>query len=144
MKKSILITIFALIIALSVTGCGENDSNNMMSDIRDGMQSAEDKVESGIDKAEDKMDNSFNNAEDKLQNGMDSMDAKISRDEAKKIALDHAKVKDADIKNYHISLDNDNGVLEYDIEFDHQGYEYDYEIDAKTGEIREHNKDKED
>lgn len=133
MKRNIFITIFALIIALSFTGCGGNDSNNMMSDIRDGMQSAEDKVESGIDKAEDK-----------LQNGMDSMDAKISRDEAKKIALDHAKVKDADIKNYHISLDKDNGVLEYDIEFDHQGYEYDYEIDAKTGEIREHNKDKED
>ena len=144
MKKSILITIFALIIALSLTGCGGNDSNNMMSDIRDGMQSAEDKVESGIDKAEDKIDNGVNNAEGKLQNGMDSMDAKISRDEAKRIALDHAKVKDADIKNYHIDLNKDNGVLEYDIEFDHGGTEYDYEIDADTGEIRSHSKDIED
>ncbi len=135
MKISVLTTIFALIIALSLTGCGENNNNsdNMMSDIRNGMQSAEDKVESGIDKAE-------NNVE----NGMDSMDAKISRDEAKRIALDHAKVKDADIKNYHIDLDKDNGVLEYDIEFDHSGTEYDYEIDATTGEIREHTKDKED
>ena len=144
MKRNIFITIFALIIALSFAGCGGNDSNNMMSDIRDGMQSAEDKVESGIDKAEDKMDNSFNNAEDKLQNGMDSMDAKISRDEAKRIALDHAKVTDTDIKNYHIDLDKDNGVLEYDIEFDHSGTEYDYEIDANTGEIREHSTDKAD
>lgn len=138
MKRKILISIFALTFILSLAGCGENgtgntNSDNMMSDIKNGMQSAEDKVENGI-----------NSAEDKLQNGMDSMDAKISRDEAKRIALDHAKVTDTDIKNYHIDLDKDNGVLEYDIEFDHSGTEYDYEIDANTGEIREHSTDKAD
>ena len=142
MKRNIFITIFALILALSLTACGENNnsSDNMMSDIRGGMQSAEDKVESGINKAEDKIDNGVNNAEGAL----DSTQTKISRDKAKQIALDHANLKEADIKNYHIELDKDNGVLEYDIEFDHQGTEYDYEIDANTGEIREHTKDKED
>lgn len=138
MKRKILISIFALSLIFSLAACGENgtdntNSDNMMSEIKNGVNSAEDKVESGID-----------SAEDKLESGMDSMDTKISRDEAKRIALDHAKVKEEDIKNYHIDLDKDNGVLEYDIEFDHGGTEYDYEIDANTGEIREHSTDKAD
>lgn len=135
--KNIFISFFALILLFSLTGCGGNKTNdgsdNMMSDIQNGMHSAEDKVESGVDKAEDKMDGM-----------MDSMKAKISREEVKKIALDHAKLKEEDIKNYHIELNKDDGVLEYDIEFDHQGTEYDYEINADTGEIREHSKNKED
>lgn len=136
MKKNIFITIFALILALSLAGCGEdnNNSDNMMSDIQSGTNKAEDKVESGIDKAEDKIDDSMNN----------ESDAKINREKAKQIALDHAKLKEEDIKNYHIELNKDDGVLEYDIEFDHQGTEYDYEINADTGEIREHSKDRED
>lgn len=141
MKRNIFITIFTLIFAFSLAGCGENKgSDNMMSDIRNGMQSAEDKVESGIDKAEDKIDNGINNAEDAL----DGTGAKISRDKAKQIALEHAKLKESDVKNYHIELDKDNGHLEYDIEFNYNGAEYDYEIDADTGEIRSHSKDIED
>ena len=135
MKSKIFISIFALTLILSLTGCGENtngnNSDNMMSDIQSGMQSAGDKVESGMD-----------NAGQKLENGMDSMDAKISRDKAKQIALEDAKVKESDIKNYSINLDTDDGVQEYDIEFDVGGTEYDYEIDANTGDIRERNQDK--
>lgn len=127
MKRKIFISIFALTLIFSLAACGENgtgntNSDNMMSDIKNGVNSAEDKIESSID----------------------STEAKISRDEAKKIALDHANVKEDDIKNYHIDLDKDNGVLEYDIEFDHNGTEYDYEIDANTGDIREHSTDKAD
>ena len=130
MKRNIFITILTLIFAFSLAGCGGNKgSDNMMSDIRNGMQSAEDKVESGIDKAED---------------ALDGTEAKISRDKAKHIALEHAKLKESDIKNYHIELDKDNGHLEYDIEFNYNGAEYDYEIDADTGEIRSHSKDIED
>lgn len=130
MKRNVFITIFTLIFAFSLAGCGGNNgSDNMMSDIRNGMQSAEDKTESGINKAEETLDGT---------------EAKISRDKAKQIALDHAKLKESDIKNYHIELDKDNSVLEYDIEFDYNGTEYDYEIDANTGEIREHSKDKDD
>lgn len=136
MKKNIFITVFVLIFALSLTGCGENKTNNnnsdnMMSDVQNGMHSAEDKVESGINKAEDK-----------TEGALDGAETKISRDKAKQIALEHAKLKEEDIKNYHIDLDKDNGVLEYDIEFDHNGTEYDYEIDANTGDIREHSTDK--
>ena len=130
MKRNIFITILTLIFAFSLAGCGGNKgSDNMMSDIRNGMQSAKDKVESGIDKAED---------------ALDGTEAKISRDKAKQIALEHAKFKESDIKNYHIELDKDNGHLEYDIEFNYNGAEYDYEIDAKTGEIRSNSKDIED
>ena len=131
MKTKLLISMFALTLVFSLAGCGNkntggtgsNSSDNIVSDIQSGVDSVEDNMESGLTSA---------------------TDAKISRDQAKKIALDDAKLKEADISNYRIELDTDNGVLEYDIEFDHNGTEYDYEIDANTGDIRERSQDKAD
>lgn len=131
MKTKLLISMFALTLVFSLAGCGNNNtggtdsnnSDNIVSDIQSGVDSVEDNMESGLTSA---------------------TDTKISRDQAKKIALDDAKLKEADISNYRIELDTDNGVLEYDIEFDHNGTEYDYEIDANTGDIRERSQDKAD
>lgn len=65
----------------------------------------------------------------------DEKNAKISKEKAKEIALKHAGVKEADISDYEIDLDTENGVLVYDISFDHDGKEYDYDVNATTGEI---------
>lgn len=59
----------------------------------------------------------------------------ISRDDAKKIALDNAKVKESEIRDLDIELDKDNGTVHYDVDFEVGGKDYDYEIDAKTGKI---------
>lgn len=59
----------------------------------------------------------------------------ISRDEAKSIALNHAEVKEADIRDLDIELDKDAGTLHYDVDFEVGGKDYDYEIDAVTGKI---------
>lgn len=42
-----------------------------------------------------------------------------------------------------IELDDD-GKLHYDVEIDHEGYEYDFEFDAYTGEVLEQKREKED
>ena len=55
--------------------------------------------------------------------------------EAKQIALANAGVNEANITAYRIELDRDNGISVYEIEFRSAGYEYEYEINAQTGEI---------
>ena len=62
-------------------------------------------------------------------------DARITKDEAKAIALRHAGLSGAAIRNLEIELDLERGVWEYEVEFDYDGFEYSYDIHAETGEI---------
>ena len=68
----------------------------------------------------------------------------ITLAEAKKIALDHAGVKEEDAVFVKEKLDYDDGRKEYEIEFYSDNLEYDYEIDAITGDIISFDKDIED
>ncbi len=65
----------------------------------------------------------------------------ITKEDAKKVALSHAGATEDNIKRFESKLDYENGRHVYEIEFDFNGYEYDYEIDAKTGEILQYNKE---
>ncbi|MCM1112533.1 MAG: PepSY domain-containing protein [Muribaculum sp.] len=68
-------------------------------------------------------------------------DEYIGREAAKQAALQHAGF-DADSVNFtHVHLEFDDGRWQYDVEF-HQGQEeYDYDIDAVTGEILSYDHD---
>lgn len=68
----------------------------------------------------------------------------IGKDKAKEIVLNHAGVKAADVKNYEVELDSEKGSVVYEIEFDANGYEYEYEINAVTGKILKSEKEKAD
>lgn len=57
----------------------------------------------------------------------------ISKSKAKEIAMNHAKVKE--ITNYKIEKDNDDGVLEYEIEFVSGNKKYEYVMNASNGKI---------
>lgn len=59
----------------------------------------------------------------------------IGKDKAREIVLTDADVADADIKYFNIYLDSDDGQMKYEIEFATNNFEYDYEIDATTGDI---------
>ena len=60
---------------------------------------------------------------------------RITLEEAKKVALDDAKLTAADVTFTKAKLDYDDGRAVYDIEFYSGAKEYDYEIDAATGRI---------
>ena len=62
---------------------------------------------------------------------------RITLEEAKKVALDDAKLTAADVTFTKAKLDYDDGRAAYDIEFYSGAKEYDYEIDAATGRILE-------
>ncbi len=65
----------------------------------------------------------------------------ITPEQAKTIALQHAKLASATVRRVDAERDLERGVLVYEVEFDHNGYEYSYDIHAETGEILRHEKE---
>ena len=59
----------------------------------------------------------------------------VTEEAAQQTALDHAGLTAEDVTFLHTHLDRDDGRLVYDVEFYSGSSEYDYEIDAQTGEI---------
>lgn len=70
--------------------------------------------------------------------------AYIGELKAKEIALAHAGIKEENITVYSMDMDVENGVMVYELEFVYGGYEYEYDIDARTGEIVKNRKETED
>lgn len=68
----------------------------------------------------------------------------ITEDEAKKVALEHAGIKESDVTNLKIKLDTEDGIKEYEVEFFSGNTEYDYDINAISGEIISFDNDVED
>lgn len=67
---------------------------------------------------------------------VNSASAKISEDDAKKAALKAEKQDEKDVVIKKVALDYDDfGVLKYDVDFYANDTEYDYDIDAMTGEV---------
>ena len=68
----------------------------------------------------------------------------IGADRAQSIALGHAGLAAGDVYGLKTERDRDNGVTVYEVEFKAGGYEYDYEINASTGEILGHSREYDD
>ena len=69
------------------------------------------------------------------------LDSKITVEKAKEISLKHANLKDNQVVFDKTEMDYDNGVQVYDIEFHYNNIEYNYEIDANTGNILSYSQD---
>ena len=67
----------------------------------------------------------------------------IGKVKAKEIALANAGVKEADARKLRVEFEYDDGVAKYDVDFHFNKYDYDYEIDALTGNILKAEKDRE-
>ena len=63
---------------------------------------------------------------------------------AKSIALNHAGVSENEAYDMDIELDDEDGILVYEVEFKSGNMEYDYEIDAASGAILKHEAELED
>ena len=68
--------------------------------------------------------------------------ARITADEAIAIALKDAKLEKDQVRDLDVELDRDDGALHYDVDFESDGYDYDYEIDATTGKILKSEKER--
>ncbi len=70
-------------------------------------------------------------------------DSYISEAEAKTIALTHAGLAESEVSHMFCKLDYDDGIAEYEVEFWDGTTEYDYEINAVSGDIRSYDFDME-
>lgn len=67
------------------------------------------------------------------------VDAPLTETDAISIALSHAKLSEADVGLLHVEYDREDD--DFEVEFYYNKLEYTYEIDAKTGTIRDHEVD---
>ncbi len=66
-------------------------------------------------------------------------DADIDMDEVKNIAASHAGFSVSEVVFSKVKMEKEHRRMVYEIEFYKDGMEYEYEIDAKTGDIIEYN-----
>lgn len=66
----------------------------------------------------------------------------LTRQEAIDIALKHAGVKSDQVRDLDAELDKDDGTVHYDVDFEADGYDYDYEIHAESGKILKSKKER--
>ena len=88
--------------------------------------------------------NSFK-TENKVNNDINLKDKNkyISRESAKDAAFKHAIVTESEVTDLSVELDIEHHRVIYDISFDHKGYEYEYEVNALTGDVVSYFKEKE-
>ena len=65
----------------------------------------------------------------------------IGEEVARATAVEHAGLTEGDVTFIMVQKDRDDGRTVYDVEFYYNNTEYDYEIDAATGEIVSYDRD---
>lgn len=70
-----------------------------------------------------------------------SEDTPLDPDAALAVALNHAGLREALVNDTRIEIDEDDDGAHYDISFCDGQYDYEYEIDYRTGKILEHEKE---
>lgn len=59
----------------------------------------------------------------------------IGRNKAKEIAFKEAKTTESKVRDLEVEFDADDGRLVYEVDFKVSGVEYEYDIDARSGEV---------
>lgn len=126
MKKVIFTMLMVSLLAISVAGCASTQ------DV--APSNANEAVSPAISGT-----SSVNETTTSTGNSTDN----ITADRAKKIALAHAGLTEVNVTFVKAKLDTDDGRQEYEIEFYNGSTEYDYDIDAATGEILSYDSDAE-
>ena len=78
--------------------------------------------------------------EDKTQ----TVTENITREKALSIAYDHAGVLSTSAYDVEAELDREKGREIYEIEFSANGYDYEYDVDALTGEVLKSERERDD
>lgn len=128
--KKIIVLALSLVFILSLTACGR-----AMNDVTSDVESMGDSVVSGAESAADKITNGTESTAKNVESNSMNLMAGITAKDAKDAALSHAGLSESQISDVEIDLDRDNGKLIYEVDFNSGNIEYDYDIDAETGEV---------
>ena len=148
-KKYITFMMAAVISAALLTACGGTGTNQYAIQGTDqtsessGSQNGTDQESGNSSSSRKKTGQESGNSSDS-QNGAGQAAGRgsqsgtasaVTEDEARKTALSDAGVTEEQITGIRVKKDHDDGRQVYDVEFYSDNKEYDYEIDASTGEI---------
>ncbi len=85
-------------------------------------------------------DTNITNNVNNTNNGINT-DNFIGEEKAKEISLTHAGLSNEDVFFKSVELDINRYISVYEIEFYYNNFEYDYKIDATTGEVLKYERD---
>ena len=91
--------------------------------------------------SDDQQNSGASNATPITTSGSASQSAYIGLEAAKQAALNHAGVSASQATFLEAEYDYDDGRMVYEVEFHVNGTEYEYEIDAQTGDVVKHKKE---
>ena len=102
-------------------------------------------AEAKLDAAEDAAENRIDAVEDTVEQKVETPQGvttepsttqpTITQAEAEAIALEHAGLRADQVTFLHCEYEIDDSVPQYDVEFHHDTWEYNYEIHAETGDV---------
>ena len=76
-----------------------------------------------------------NNGGNGWQGGQNASGSLIGKDAAKSAALIHAGISESSTTRMRVELDHDDGYTLYEVSFNVDRMEYEYKIDAYTGDV---------
>ena len=117
--KKLLIISSIIVATTSFMACGKVTNNNSSTLIPNNSTAA----------------NQNNIIANNASNSSVNSNNKITIEEAKSIALKHSNLDESQVSFIRSEYDFDNGIEKYEIEFYYNNNKYEYEINAKTGDI---------
>ena len=142
MTQKVLTLFLSLALLLTMTACSASGAARTL-------DRAEDSIEQKLDAAKDNVEDAVRRAVTPAPAATPTFPAAvptetapaITREEARKIALDHLGFTADQVEHLRTEYEIDDGIPQYDVEF-HQGdWEYEFEISAETGKILSFDKD---
>ncbi len=119
--KKVLVFLVSVLLVLTFSACDiMEESKDITSNVSENLSDMQNSVQ----------DNASSNSSWQDE-------AKITSDEALDIALKRAGLSKEKIHDLENELDMENGKLVYEIDFDSGNEEYSFNVDAKTGDISE-------
>ena len=141
--KKLLIISSIIVATTSFMACGKVTNNNSSTLIPNNSTAANQNNNTAVNQNNNTAANQ-NNSTAANQNNIIANNAsnstvnsnnKITIEEAKSIALKHSNLDESQVSFIRSEYDFDNGIEKYEIEFYYNNNKYEYEINAKTGDI---------
>ena len=141
--KKLLIISSIIVATTSFMACGKVTNNNSSTLIPNNSTAANQNNNTAANQNNNTATNQNNNTAtnqnniiaNNASNSTVNSNNKITIEEAKSIALKHSNLDESQVSFMKAKYDFDNGIEKYEIEFYSNNNKYEYEINAKTGDI---------
>ena len=124
--KKIIALVFCIVFIATLCACSRT-----VDDVTSKTESIGESVVSGTESMVDDAESAIKDKNEKSMNLM----AGITANDACDAALKHAGLDKSQVSDIDVDLDRDNGKLIYEVDFNFGNTEYDYDINAETGEV---------